>query len=178
VVELENKNNGRKENKINEEKQENPLNERDKELEELRQKSNEYKETLQRLQADFENFRKRLDKERDDYRKLAGAKVISDFLPLYDTLNEAVKQAEKSKNEELKSGMQKVLAQFLQILRSNGVEEINTEGKKFDLEMHECIMTGNDKDKEDGIVLEEFQKGFTINGFVLRPAKVKINKKG
>lgn len=148
------------------------------EIKGLMEKSEEYKGTLQRLQAEFENFRKRLDREKDDYKKLAGAKVISEFLPIYDTLNEAMKQAEKSGNMELKAGMQKVLAQFLQILRSNGVEEIRTEGQKFDLELHECLMMGNEAGKEDGVVLEEFQKGFTINGFVLRPAKVKVNKKG
>ncbi|VVC00532.1 Protein GrpE [uncultured archaeon] len=145
------------------------------EVEALKSVAGEYRETLQRLQAEFENFRKRNDKENEEFRKLACAKVIADFLPLMDSLCEGLKQAEKSGNAEMKEGFGKVKKQLEQILARNGVREIESRGKKYSHDLHEVLMAGNEKGKEEGVVLEEFQKGYIMNGKVLRPAKVRVN---
>lgn len=140
-------------------------------------KEKEYKESLQRLQAEFENFSKRTEKEKEEYRKFLNANLLEEFLPLVDTLEEGIKHTEKSENKEMKEGFEKVGKQLMQILERNGVKKIETVGKKFDHNLHECIMTSHEKNEKDGIILEEFQKGYTLNGKILRPAKVKVNKK-
>ncbi|MEM4261939.1 MAG: nucleotide exchange factor GrpE, partial [Candidatus Diapherotrites archaeon] len=147
------------------------------EIEELKKIINEYKDTLQRLQADFENSRKRLEREKQEFLELAGLKVIEDFLPLIDSLTSAIESAEKSGNTEMKLGLEKILRQAKIILARHGVEEIPCKGK-FDIRFHDCIMTEKVEDKEDNEILEEIQKGYVINGKVIRPAKVKVNKIG
>lgn len=147
------------------------------ETEELRAAAQDYKETLQRLQAEFENFRKRNEKEKEEFRKLVNASLITDFLPLVDSVSAGIKQAEKAGNAEMKKGFESVQKQLMQILERNGVKVIESTGKKFDHDLHEVLMTDNEQAKEDGIVLEEFARGYTINGKVLRPAKVKVNKR-
>ena len=142
-----------------------------------RSKEKEYHEALQRLQAEFENFTKRTEKERHEYGKYLNASLLEEFLPLVDTLNEGVKHAEKSKNNEMKEGFEKAEKQLNQILERNGVKKIETTGKMFDSELHECMMTSHKKGKKDEEILEEFQKGYTLHEKVLRPAKVRINKK-
>ena len=144
---------------------------------ELEDAAGNYKETLQRLQAEFENLRKRIEKEKEEFRKLANAVLLKEFLPLVDSLAEAEKQARAKGNNEMAEGMTMIGKQLLRILEKNGVKKINALGGKFDPEMHECLMASNENGKEDNVVLEELQKGYTINGKVLRPAKVKVNKR-
>lgn len=145
------------------------------EVEDLKKIVQEYKESLQRLQADFENSRKRLEKEKQEFLELAGLKVIEDFLPLIDSLYSAIQSAEKSRNEEMKIGLEKILGQAKVILARNGVEEISAKGK-FDMRFHDCMLTESVEGKEDDEILEELQKGYLMHGKVIRPAKVKVNK--
>ncbi len=145
--------------------------------EELRNLNEEYKETLQRLQAEFENYRKRAEKEGSEFLKLANAKLIENFLPIVDSMETAIKQAEKAGNAEMKAGFASVLKQFMQTLEKNGVRRIESTGKKFDHALHEVLMAGKEEGKADEEVLEEFQKGYTLHGKMLRPAKVKVNKR-
>ena len=148
----------------------------EKELEELKATAEEYKSTLQRMQADWENFRKRNEREQDEFRKFSNISLLRDFLPLLDTINGAKKEAEKKENREAIDALNAVEKQLTTILEKNGVKAIESLGKKFDHNKHECLMTGHEKGKEDELVLEEFQKGYTYNDRVLRPAKVKVNK--
>ncbi|MEK6957934.1 MAG: nucleotide exchange factor GrpE [archaeon] len=135
----------------------------------------EYKETLQRLQAEFENSRKRAEKERQEHEKFANSSLLKEFLPLVDSISEALKAAKKhNQNAE---ALEKIGAQLLKILERNGIKMIETTGKKFDFNVHECLLTSHEKEKEDGIILEELQKGYMLNGKILRPAKVRVNKK-
>ncbi|HZX34777.1 MAG TPA: nucleotide exchange factor GrpE [archaeon] len=144
---------------------------------ELEAASLDYRETLQRLQAEFENSWKRAEKEKDEFRKLSNAELVKEFLPAIDSLAEAEKQALGKSNNEMAQGMERIRKQILGVLEKNGVKKIDSLGAKFNPEMHECLMTSNEKEKDDNIVLEELQKGYTINGKVLRPAKVKVNKR-
>jgi len=149
----------------------------EKQIGELKKIADDYKDTLQRLQAEFENAAKRIEREKEDFRKFAGAKSIEDFLPLVDSVEQGLRQAAKSGNEEMKKGFEVLRAQFIKTLERNGVRRIETVGKKFDHTLHEVLMTGKDESKQDEEILEELGKGYTLNGKVLRPAKVKVNKK-
>ena len=150
-----------------------------KELKEREVQLNDLTETLQRLQAEFENFKKRNEKENKNFQEFANASLISDFLPFLDSLENAlqtIKKAESFPKEKAVEGTQKLFEQFQSLLQEKGLQEIKAVGKKFDPQFHECLMQENQVEKEDGVVLEELQKGYLFKGKVLRPAKVKINR--
>ena len=149
----------------------------DTELKNLKKESNEHKESLQRIQAEFENFQKRNERERIEFIKFASARTIEEFLPLVDSISEGINQAKKSNNPEMIEGFEKIKSQLLKIFEKQGVKPINSVGEKFDHNFHECMMTANEKDKKDDYILEEFQKGYVLKDKILRPAKVKVNKK-
>jgi len=149
---------------------------KEKEIKELKSLANEHKETLQRLQAEFENYQKRTEKEILEFRTIANAGILEEFLPLVDSLEEGLKEAKKSNNKEMEEGFERVLKQLMQVLEKNGIKKIESVGKKFDHDLHECMLMAEEH-KHDGLILEEFQKGYTLNGKILRPAKVKVNKK-
>lgn len=140
----------------------------------------ELKETLQRVQADFENSRKRMEKEKEEFMAQANSGIVKELLPLLDSVDSAEKnteQAEAITKEEAKKGIELIKKQLLAILKAHGLKEMECTGKKFDPMQQEALMQGKDEEKEEGTVLEEFQKGYTLNGKVLRHAKVKVNKK-
>jgi len=150
--------------------------EKENNVKELEKRVSEQKDSLMRLQAEFENFQKRNEKEKIEYLKIVNAGLLKDFLPLVDSISEAVKQGAKHENKEMVQGLELIEEQLIKILEKNGVKFIETEGKSFDFNLHECMMTAHEKGKKEGEILEEFQKGYLINGRVLRPAKVKVNK--
>ena len=139
----------------------------------------ELKDALQRLQAEFENSRKRMEKEAQDFAKIANAGIVKELLPLIDSIDAAEKhlneQKEVSKEDAIK-GMETLKQQLEAGLKLYGLERIDCIGKKFDPMRDDCVMQGKDEEKKDGIVLEELQKGYLLNGKVLRHAKVKVNK--
>jgi molecular chaperone GrpE len=148
------------------------------ELSEQEKKLNELTDDLQRLQAEFENFKKRNEKENQDFKEYANASLISEFLPLLDSLNQAVQaieNAEELSKEQALEGTRKLQEQLTSLLAQKGLEEIKTEGEKFNPEVHDCLLQENCDGKKDGIVLEELQKGYLLKGRLLRPAKVKVN---
>ncbi len=140
---------------------------------ELLKQVEDYKETLQRLQAEFENFRKRIEKEKEEFVKYSDASFIKELLPIVDSIESCI---EKMQNENEIEGVLLIRKQFMDLLHQKGLEEINSLGEKFNPEQHEAMMQDNEPGKEDGVVLEEFQKGYLLHDKVLRPAKVKINK--
>jgi len=97
------------------------------------------------------------------------------ILERFSTKSTAKKQLEK--NEDGEKALDEIEKQLMQIMEKHGVKKIDALGKKFDFNLHECMMTAHEKDKQDELVLEEFQKGYLLNGKILRPAKVKVNKK-
>ncbi|MBI4052431.1 MAG: nucleotide exchange factor GrpE [Candidatus Diapherotrites archaeon] len=133
----------------------------------------EFKADLQRLQADFENFRKRCEREKIETALHANAGLLQDFLPLLDSLNAALSAKQLSTEE--KKGIALVKGQFEEILKKEGVSEIPAQGKHFDSGVHECLLRESVPAKADGIVLEELQKGYLFRNRVLRHAKVKVN---
>jgi molecular chaperone GrpE len=145
--------------------------ERDGRLEELT-------DTLQRLQAEFENFKKRNERESQQFQEYANARLISEFLPLLDSFEQAVQliqSSEKFSREQALEGTRNLQEQFTSLLREKGLEAIPAQGEKFNPDYHDCLLKESCDGKEDNLVLEELQKGYLFKGKVLRPAKVKIN---
>ncbi len=144
------------------------LNAQDTTLEELTN-------TLKRIQAEFENHKKRVDKEVCERINYANAALIQKLLPVLDSFDEAVKHKDKLTKEELAKGIDLIHAQLTAVLQKEGLKAIEAEGKHFDYQKNEALMTEHNPEKEDGIVLEEFQKGYLLKDLVLRTSKVKVN---
>ena len=137
----------------------------------------ELTDTLQRLQADFENYKKRNDKEKEMFAKYSNSKLIAGMLPLLDSFELAIKNSNGSDNEKFKKGIEMIYAQFFSLLEAEGLRPIKALGQKFDPYKHDVLMQAECDDAHDGIVLEEFQKGYMLNDIVLRHSKIKIGKK-
>ncbi|HLD89157.1 MAG TPA: nucleotide exchange factor GrpE [Candidatus Nanoarchaeia archaeon] len=155
----------------------------------------EYTALLKRIQADFENYKKRSEKEIEEKNKYAVAQFISKLLPILDSFELALKKNNKSadsstsntnnnavnnsnfeNNEKFRQGMELIHTQLLTMLKKEGVEEIKSISQKFNPFRHEAIMKSNDFTAEDEIILDEFQKGYVYRDIVIRTSKVKINR--
>lgn len=141
-----------------------------KELEEARKLAEERLTRLQYLQADFDNYRKSLEREREQAVQLAGESLIRDLLPVLDDLEKALPSLSQEKNRE---GFQLLSRKLHRILENHGLRGIEANGRRFDPNLHEAIAKGEGKG-EDGIILEEYQKGYLLRSKVIRPSKVKI----
>ncbi len=144
-----------------------------RELEETRKKLAEYTEMLQRLQADFENFKKRTEKEKRESSQYASAYLIIKMLPALDSFEMALKN-KNSDPIKFATGMELVYAQLYSVLKEEGLQKIEAIGEKFDPYRHEVLM--QEASEKDGIVLEEFQKGYMFRDKILRHSKVKVGK--
>ena len=160
-----------------EKKEKQPKKDLKEEINELLEKNKKLEEEVLRAKADLINYRKRKDEEASNMIKFANAEFINKILPVVDNFERALKDQEK--NEELKnylSGFNLIYKSFIEILNSNGVKEIDVLDKQFDAKVANCVFTEENKDKEDGIVLEVFTKGYTYYDKILRCASVKVNK--
>lgn len=140
-------------------------------LEEARAQADRYLDMARRLQADFDNFRKRTQRENEEFKKYACSSIVSDLLTVVDDLDRALEHA--GEETEFVKGIRGVRSNMVKVLEANGLKEIPTNGK-FDPNLHEALCTVDGD--EDGDIAEVFQKGYTINGKVLRYAKVKVTK--
>ena len=129
--------------------------------------------TLQRVQADFENYKKRVEKEKEQFAKCASSEIIKQMLPVLDNFDVALKNV--SNAEEFIEGVKMIRSQMLSVFEKAGLKPIEAEGKKFNPYVHEALMQA-ESEKEDGIVLEEFQRGYMLGDVVLRHSKVKVAK--
>ena len=144
----------------------------DKLEEELKQSEDKYL----RLYAEFENFKRRKNKEIETNNVYKSQKVITEILPSLDNLERALQV--ESDNEEIKSllkGVEMVYEGLLNVLKSEGVELIETENAQFDPNYHHAVMQDEDNEKESGAILDTFQKGYKLKDRVIRPAMVKVN---
>ncbi|MFH0924529.1 MAG: nucleotide exchange factor GrpE [bacterium] len=165
-----------------EEKKSESFNEQLKLLEsQLDKKNNEVKEVydrLVRLQAEFENYKKRMVKEKEDFSRYAQEKLVCNLLPVVDNLERAKEAAQKSENyQALLNGLDLVLTQFVDVLKKEGVECIKSCGEKFDPNKHEAIMQVESKEHQENIVVQELQKGYVLNDRVIRASMVAVAKK-
>ena len=134
----------------------------------------ELTETLQRVQAEFENYKKRVEKEEQEFVKYAKADIIGKILNVIDSFEIALRNT--NDHEKFARGMEMIYAQLFSTLESEGLKPIDAAGKKFDPYLHE-VMLKQKSDKDEGIILEELQKGYMLNGKVLRYSKVKVSEK-
>jgi len=151
------------------------LSETKKMLKEKTKIADDYLSKLQWLQAEFENFRKRVDKEKNDYVKYANKNLIMKLLGSVDDIERIMNNI---KDKEITDGLNMVYKNFLHVLENEGLKKIDAAGKTFDPYKHEAFLQVVDNSKPENTVLEEFQKGYMLNENVIRPAKVKISKKG
>ena len=128
---------------------------------------NELKELMQRLQADFENHKKRADKEKGELVQYANQKMVLELLPVLDSFEAALANSDE--------GMKIIYTQLIKTLSAYGLKKINAKGEKFDVNMHEAMMT--EEGEGEDVVLDELQSGYVMNDLVVRPTKVKISKK-
>jgi molecular chaperone GrpE len=141
-------------------------------------KAAEYWDRLLRLQADFDNTRKRMEREKQDFVKFANEGIILELLNILDDLERTVDLAQ-SKHQDLSAflkGVEMILAHLYEMLKEYGVKPIEAQGKLFDPNYHEALMQAENKDVPEHTILEELQKGYLLNDRVIRTAKVKVSK--
>ncbi|MBR3134458.1 MAG: nucleotide exchange factor GrpE [Clostridia bacterium] len=143
-----------------------------KKVEEQKQELEECDDRIKRLMAEFENFKKRSNKERSGMYNSVMGDVVTALLPAIDNLEKAV-EAETS-DEQYKSGVEMVLNQIKDVLKSNGVEEIKAVGEPFDPSLHEAVSSVVDESLGSKIIKEEFRKGYMIGDRVLRHSLVVV----
>lgn len=133
----------------------------------------EKKDRLLRLQADFDNFRRRSAKEREEISAVVTQNFCKDMLPLLDNFERAM-AAETKDVEAFQKGVEMIFTQFQEILKKNGLEYIEAVGQKFDPNFHQAVMRVEDPEKEDDTVAQELQKGYMVKGRVIRPSMVQV----
>ncbi|PIU60974.1 nucleotide exchange factor GrpE [archaeon CG_4_10_14_0_2_um_filter_Archaea_38_6] len=125
---------------------------------------------LKRLQADFDNYKKRVIKEKEIVAGNACAELVKKLLPVIDSFDKAMPLITDE-------GVKLIRKNLMKTLKDEGLEEIKSKDEKFDTFLHEAVMTVNSKEAEDNVVVEEAEKGYKFGGKVIRPAKVIVNKK-
>lgn len=150
---------------------------KEKECKEKEKECRDYSDRLLRQRAEFENFRKRAEKEKQEYVKFANERLILEILPIYEHFKLAVENARQSKDNELMRGLEMILRSFEILLSENGLERIKAEGSIFDPHLHEVVEISDSGEAEENTVLQEVKEGYILNGKVLMPSKVRIARK-
>ncbi len=143
------------------------------------EKAGEYWDRMLRMQADFENTRKRQERERQDFVKFANENILVELLNVLDDLERTVEVAE-SKHQDLAAflkGVEMILAHLYELLKKYDVKPIEARGRIFDPHFHEALMQVEDNTLPEHTVVEELQKGYLLNDRVIRTTKVKVSKK-
>ncbi len=146
-------------------------------IEALKEALNQKNEALLRTVAEYQNYRKRVEKEKQDIMKYANDKIMKDLITVHDNFERAIGAMDKE-NEALTSvvsGVEMIKKSFDDILDRYGVKEIDAEGQPFNPEHHHAVMTEDKEGVEGSTVLEVFQKGYTLHERVIRPAMVKVS---
>lgn len=143
------------------------------ELEALRAEKANYLDRLARLQAEFDNFRKRSVRDQQDFRDYALAEALKSLLPILDSLDRALKTTGVSV-EDFRSGIELIDKQFHDALSKLGVEPVPAEGEIFDPNLHQAVQMVDTDEVEDHRVIDELQRGYRIKDRLLRPAMVRV----
>ena len=160
------------ENVENNEQAEQAVSAEQTELEALRNENEELIDTLQRLQADFDNYRKRAARDQESLVARAGERIVKELLPILDDLERALEAVESHEEAKLEDGVQLVHRQLERLLKKEGLALVETDGK-FDPHVHEALLT-QPSDADEGSVIEVLQKGYRLGDRVLRPARVVV----
>lgn len=148
------------------------------EIEKLKEENSSLKDQYLRKHADFENFRRRMNKEKQDSIKYGNQGLLKDLIEVIDNFERAIKASEDSQDmESFREGIAMIEQQFANMLKTNwGLEKIEAVGQEFDANMHEALMMEDSEEFEVNTVLEDFQTGYKLRDRVLRPSKVKVAK--
>jgi molecular chaperone GrpE len=147
-------------------------------LEEQKKKAKDYYDQLLRLQAEFDNYRKRVDKEKMELIKFGQENLLLKLLPSIDNVERALKAAREHDNHKtILEGLVLIEKEFKNFLKQEGVEPIKTHKEKLDPNLHHAVSQEERSDCEDEEILEEIQKGYNYKGKVIRPSLVKVAKK-
>jgi len=138
----------------------------------LKAERDEVKELLLRRQAEFDNFRKRTEKERSEYVQYAGSEIVREMLPVLDDFDRALKN--DCGSPEYARGVEMIYTRMYESLKKLGLEPIETAGASFDPHLHQAVERVETKDASDGAILGEFQRGYRFKGKLLRPSMVKV----
>lgn len=153
----------------------NKVNKLQEALKEEQEKSNDYLSRLKYLQADFENYRKRTEKEIREAAKVSNEKLIISLLEAIDELELALHSGRETENKQaLLDGVEMTLKKMYASLEREGLVKIEAVGRSFDPKLHEVVMKVPTQEHNEGVVLEEIRKGFMLREKVIRPSMVKI----
>ncbi|MDU0202218.1 MULTISPECIES: nucleotide exchange factor GrpE [Paenibacillus] len=146
------------------------------ELEKVRVQAEENYQRLLRVQADFDNFRRRARAEKEDFAKYASLKLIEQLLPIVDNFDRALASSKETKDfDALAKGLEMTYRGMDQLLTAEGLKPIEAVGQPFNPEFHQAVMQVESDEYEEGIVVEELQKGYILKDKVIRPAMVKVS---
>ena len=153
-----------------------PIKALEKDLQKTKNELAEQKDSFVRLQAETDNFRKRLSREKDEFSQYANERLFKELIPIFDNLERALEDPSND-TKSLKKGLEMILKQFSAFLEKEKVGPIKAIGEKFDPMVHEALTSEESNDHEENTIISEFVKGYTINNRVLRPSQVVISKK-
>jgi molecular chaperone GrpE len=146
-------------------------------LEKARAEAESYLDDLRRLQADFDNYRKRTLREQTARAASASQALVARLLPVLDNFELAVSSAEQSRDfDRMLKGVEMVFGELREVMEAEGLVKIEAEGKPFDPERHEAVIAVEQEDTEPGMVVDIVRTGYELRGKVLRPAMVKVAK--
>lgn len=162
----------------------------EEDINKLRKQLNEYKEKYEaleaekkqltdrmlRIQADYDNFKRRTEKERIAERKYQAQDLATELLPVIDNFERALQTEVSDENKGFKDGMVMIYEQLQNALKSQGIEAIEAVNKEFDPNIHHAVMQVEDENFDSNVIVEELQKGYMLKDKVIRPAMVKVNK--
>ena len=134
----------------------------------------ELEDLLLRKAAEFDNYRKRARREREEFARFANSSLIEELLPVLDSLELALGAADGEDRDSHRRGVELTLKQFLEVLGRSGLSPIPAVGEQFDPSVHEAVIRQPTSEHPEGVVIEELQRGYRLNDRVLRPSRVKV----
>ncbi|HFE2460817.1 TPA: nucleotide exchange factor GrpE [Staphylococcus aureus] len=150
---------------------------KDQKINELQQLADENEEKYLRLYAEFENYKRRIQKENEINKTYQAQRVLTDILPATDNIERALQiEGDDETFKSLQKGVQMVHESLINALKDNGLEVIKTEGEAFDPNIHQAVVQDDNPDFESGEITQELQKGYKLKDRVLRPSMVKVNQ--
>ncbi|HDH6896193.1 TPA: nucleotide exchange factor GrpE [Staphylococcus aureus] len=150
---------------------------KDQKINELQQLADENEEKYLRLYAEFENYKRRIQKENEINKTYQAQRVLIDILPAIDNIERALQiEGDDETFKSLQKGVQMVYESLINALKDNGLEVIKTEGEAFDPNIHQAVVQDDNPDFESGEITQELQKGYKLKDRVLRPSMVKVNQ--
>ncbi|SCS91327.1 Heat shock protein GrpE [Staphylococcus aureus] len=150
---------------------------KDQKINELQQLADENEEKYLRLYAEFENYKRRIQKENEINKTYQAQRVLTDILPAIDNIERALQiEGDDETFKSLQKGVQMVHESLINALKDNGLEVIKTEGQAFDPNIHQAVVQDDNPDFESGEITQELQKGYKLKDRVLRPSMVKVNQ--